>query len=101
MGAQLGVVGPLFLKIVEDSNPILYSNIQQMCEPTLEGSHNAIMTGCTSLHETIDGDRLIEPVGESSNHFGEPDRARRKDWLKLFSEKWDVGDGMGLSTSND
>uniref|UniRef100_M1DME9 Uncharacterized protein n=1 Tax=Solanum tuberosum TaxID=4113 RepID=M1DME9_SOLTU len=32
-------------------------------------------------------ERFAEPIGESPNHFGKPYRARRKDWIKNFSEK--------------
>lgn len=49
----------------------------------------------------IVADRLTDPIGESSNHFGKLNQARQKDWLKILQIFWHVGDGKGLSTSKD
>uniref|UniRef100_M1DC02 Uncharacterized protein n=1 Tax=Solanum tuberosum TaxID=4113 RepID=M1DC02_SOLTU len=50
-------------------------------------------------HRKTVGDKLAKSVSETPNLFGEPDRARRKDWLKILQKYYCVGDGMSFSAN--
>uniref|UniRef100_M1DG13 Uncharacterized protein n=1 Tax=Solanum tuberosum TaxID=4113 RepID=M1DG13_SOLTU len=71
------------LPLITISRALLRGGMSIFVLPIFEKHQKKLEVIKAKEHKNTVADRHTEPVGKSSNHFGEPDWDRRKDWLKI------------------